>query len=323
MAASLTFLTPLGALLSLGVLVPLAALLVVRRRARDVRVALGLPEPVKRGILVAFASLLAASVFLGLAATQPIVEQTRTSHVRTDAEAFVVIDTSRSMLAQRSVGSPMRITRAKVAASELRASLPGVPVGIASLTDRVLPHLFPSADEHVFEATLERAIGIERPPPGGSFRTTATKLDALAGVRSLRFFSPTAKHRLLVVLTDGETLPVNRARLGALLLRPPAIDTVFVQFWREDERVFTRRVAEPQYVPDPAARALLDGLAEGTNASVFSERGVDSATRKARALLGEGPTVVEGERHSPIALAPYLSMAAFLPLALLLWRRDR
>jgi len=131
------------------------------------------------------------------------------------------------------------------------------------------------------------------------------------------------KHRLLVVLTDGETVPVDRAHLAAQLLRVPAIDTVFVQFWSERERVYTRRVPEPQYVPDPGARTVLVGVAEAINGSVYSEQEMDGAARKARALLGSGPTVVEGETQDPIALAPYLSVAAFLPLALLLWRRDR
>lgn len=323
MAVSLTFLTPLGALVSVGVLVPLAALLVVRRHARHVRVGLGLSEPAKRGLAVALVSLLAVGMLLGLAAAQPIIERTRTLEVRTDAEAFVVIDVSRSMLAQTDVGSPTRIARAKLAARELRASLPAVRVGIASLTDRVLPHLFPNTDEKVFAATLERAIGIERPPPGASFQTKATELDSLASVRSRRFFSPTARRRLLVVLTDGESVPVNRARLRTQLLRPPPVDTVFVHVWHEGERVFTRRVAERQYRSDPMSRALLEGLAKATNGSVFSEDAVGSAVRKSRALLGDGPTVVEGETQSAIALAPYLSMAVFVPLALLFWRRDR
>ena len=323
MAVTLTLLTPLGALLAVGVVVPLAALLFARRRAKHVRSALEISEPARRGVVVALASLLTAGALLGLAATQPIVEQTKTFEVRTDAEAFVVIDVTRSMLARKEAGSTTRLARAKLAASELRASLGSVPVGIASLTDRVLPHLFPSADEDVFEATLERAIGIERPPPGGRFRRRATELDALASVRSLHFFSPKAKQRLLVVLTDGETVPVNRARLAKQLLRAPGIDTVFVQFWSSNERVYTRRVPEPQYVPDPGARSVLDGVAEAINGSVYSEQRVDSVARKARELLGSGPTVVEGERQDPIALAPYLSVAAFLPLALLLWRRDR
>lgn len=323
MAVTLTFLTPFGALLSVGVLIPLVALLFARRRARHVRGALAMSEPARRGAIVALAALVFVSVLLGLAATQPIVEQTTRFEVRTDAEAFVVIDVSRSMLARREVGSTTRLMRAKNAASELRTSLGSVPVGIASLTDRVLPHLFPSADVDVFEATLERAIGIERPPPGGTSRTRATKLDALTSVRSLHFFSPTAKQRLLVVLTDGETVPVNRLRLARQLLRAPAIDTVFVQFWSERERVYTRRAAEPQYAPDPSARSLLDGVAEAIDGSVYSEQGVDAAARKARALVGNGPTVGDGDRQDPIALAPYLSVAAFLPLALLLWRRDR
>ena len=82
-----------------------------------------------------------------------MVESDKRPHVRTDAEAFVVLDVSRSMLAQSSLTRPQRIERAKAAAIELRRGLPDVRVGVASLTDRVLPHLFPSADEKVFEAT--------------------------------------------------------------------------------------------------------------------------------------------------------------------------
>lgn len=322
-ATSLTLLTPIGALIAAGTLVPLAVLLVVRRRARSLRGALGLSDPGRRGLAVALVSLLAAGMLVGLAAAQPIVERTRTFEVRTDAEVFVVIDVSRSMLAQRRVGAPMRIARAKVAARELRASLGGVPVGLASLTDRVLPHLFPNPDEAIFRATIDKSIGIERPPPGGTFRTTATRLDALTSIRTLRFFSPTARRRLLIVLTDGESLPVNRARLGVQLLRDPRIDTIFVQFWGSDERVFTRKVPERQYLPDPSSRRLLDGVARATGASVYTERDVGRAARKALTLLGNGPTVVEGEQRSAIALAPYLAFAAFVPLGLLLWKRDR
>lgn len=320
---TVAFLTPLGALLALAVLIPLATLLAVRRRAGRVRRNIGLREPPRRRLLVPLAALLAAAGLLGLAAAQPIVERTTTRHVRTDAEAFVVLDVSRSMLARRGKGDRIRLERAKAAASELRASLPGVPVGIASITDRVLPHLFPSVREDLFQATLERSIGIERPPPAGSFLTNATKLDALEAVRSRRFFSPTARGRLLVVLTDGESQPVGVARLGALFRRPPAIQTVFLHFWDADERVFTRGLPEPQYRPDPSARSILDGLAKATGGSVYSEGQVGAAARKARQFLGEGPTVAQGERRGRIVLAPYLAFAAFVPLALLLQARDR
>jgi hypothetical protein len=320
---TLTFLTPLAALLALGVVVPVVALLAVRRRARGIRATLVLDEPPKRSLLAPLAALLAAGALLALAAAQPVVEWTTDREVRTDAEAFVVLDVSRSMLAQRDVDAPMRIDRAKAAARAIRSSLPEVPVGVASLTDRVLPHLFPSADEDVYAATIERALAIERPPPRSSFLTGATSLDSLATVRGHRYFSPAAISRLIVVLTDGESQPVSNARLGGLFRRDPAIETVFVQFWDENEKVFSRGVPEPQYVPDPSARATLDRLAASTKGAVYSEGQVDAASRKARQLLGSGATVVQGEHAGQVALASYLAAAALLPLALLLWRRDR
>jgi hypothetical protein len=323
LATSLTFLTPLGALLALGVLVPLTALLAVRRRADRVRRAVGLSRLHRPQLSVPLGALVAAAGLLGLSAAQPIFEQTSIRRVRTDAEAFVVIDVSRSMLARAGEASATRIERAKRAASELRESLSNVPVGLASFTDRALPHLFPSADVDVFEATLDRSIGIERPPPSTSFLTNATKLDSLAAIRGLRYFSPAAKKRLVVVLTDGESLPVAGARLGSIFRRPPAIETVFVHFWGEDERVFTRGAPEPEYLPDPSSRALLDGVAESVDGKVFSERSVAVAAQTAEQLVGEGPTVAEGHVRGRKALAPYLAIAAFLPLGLLLWSRDR
>jgi hypothetical protein len=320
---TLTFLTPLGAFLAVGVAIPLLALFVVRRRARRIRAGLGLVEPPARRLAIPLIALLGAAALLAAAAMQPVVEWTRDRKVRTDAEAFIVLDVSRSMLARRGLGEPMRIDRAKAAASELRSALSDVPVGIASLTDRVLPHLFPSADQGVFQATLERSIAIERPPPRSTFLTSATSLNALASVRGLRYFDPQAKDRLLIVLTDGESQPISNARLGGLFRRAPAIETVFVQFWNKDEKVFSRKVPEPEYAADPSARAALDRLAASIHGSVYSENQIDAASQKARQLLGSGPTAVQGERRGQIALAPYLAAAALLPLALLLWRRDR
>jgi hypothetical protein len=321
-AASIVFLSPLGALLAIGALIPLVALFRGRRRANRVRKVVGLPRPEARRLLVPLATVLLAGSLLGAAAAQPVLERTSTRHVRTDAEVFFVIDVSRSMLAQSGEGSPTRLARAKAAASDLRADLSDVPVGIASLTDRVLPHLFPSSDADVFGVTLERSIGIERPPPRTAFATNATNLNALMKLKTLRFFRPGSEHRLAVVFTDGESQPVARARLGVLFKRKPAIETIFFHVWDEDERVYSRGVPEPQYLPDPSARALLDGIAASVGASVFEEVGVGVAQR-ARELLGEGPTVVEGRERGREALAPYLTIAAFLPLGLLLWRRDR
>ena len=63
-------------------------------------------------------------------------ETTKTIDERTDAQVFVVADVSRSMLASSRAGSSTRLERVQAEADELRARLPGVPVGILSLTDR-------------------------------------------------------------------------------------------------------------------------------------------------------------------------------------------
>ncbi len=320
---SLTILTPLGALLAVGVVVPLVALsvLVARRRASATSSASRNPADAR--------SPCRSSPSSPAPRSSASPQRSRSSsgreigRVRTDAEAFVVLDVSRSMLAQQNLDSPQRIERAKAAAATLRASLSDVPVGLASLTDRVLPHLFPGTDQEVFAATLERSLGIEKPPPRASFATGATSLNALATLRGLRYFTPKSTKRLAIVLTDGESQPVSNARLGGLFRRSPAIEVVFIQFWNEDERVFSRGVPEPQYIADPSARAALDRLAASTQGAVYSENQLDAATSKAHDLLASGPSVVEGEKAGQVALAPYLAAAALLPFGLLLWRRDR
>jgi hypothetical protein len=320
---SLTFLTPAAALLAFGVVVPLAVYVLRRRYARRVRGRLGLGEPARRRLVIGLGSLVAAAVLVGLAAAQPVLERDTTLRVRTDAEVFVVLDITRSMLAQESPSAPMRIDRAKEAASIYRASLPNVRIGLASLTDRVLPHLFPSFREDVYEATLERSIDIERPPPRTGFRTNVTALDSLGAVRTLRFFTPSAKKRLLVVVTDGESVGVSNIRLAAIMRRQPEIGTIFVHVWGGDESVFNRGAKEPQYKPNRDARQILERLADATGGTVVSEGEVSRAVSVTEGFLGDGPTAVEGERGERHALAPYLTLLAFLPLSLALWRRDR
>jgi hypothetical protein len=320
---SLSILTPWGAALAVALVVPLFALRRIRQRAHHTRTTLGVSQPRRRSIAAPLAGLVLGGMLLALAATQPVLAWTRDRSVRTDAEAFVVLDVSRSMLAQESLDSPQRIARAKLAAVELRRALPDVKVGIASLTDRVLPHLFPSTDEKVFEATIDRSLAIERPPPRSSFLTGATSLNALATIRGLRYFTPTSTSRLVIVLTDGESDPVANARLGGLFRRDPAINLVFVQFWNKNEKVFSRGAPEPQYVPNASARGVLDRLAASTHGAVYSEGQVGAAADESRAFLGSGPTVVQGERAGKLVLAPYLAVAALFPFGLLLWRRDR
>jgi hypothetical protein len=315
------FLTPLGALFALTLLLPIAVLVIRERRARAVRATLGLGHPPLRSLVPLAAALAAVPCLLALAAMQPIVETTRTIDERTDAEVFVVADVSRSMLASARPGSPTRLERVQAQAEELRERLPGVPVGILSLTDRVLPHLFPTADDGVFRSTIEKSIGIERPPPALFFSTRATQLNSLAAIPERDFFSPSARKRVLVVYTDGESQPVDE-ELTRAFARKPRLETLFVHVWDGGERIYETGVPERGYTPDPASAALLHRAGELTGGRVFAESDADDAASTTRQRLGEGPTrerVLEGERR---ALMPYATMLALLPLGFVLLRRN-
>ena len=320
---SIDLLTPEAGLVALLVVVPIIAFLRIHRSGGRIRHALRLPDPRRAALIVPIVALVATASLLGAAAAQPVLSTTETARVRQDAEVFFVLDTTRSMLASDGPESATRLTRAKAIAVKLRAAIPTVPAGIASVTDRTLPHLFPTSDEDVFGTTLDEAIGIERPPPARFFFTRATSLESLGTVVTNEFFAPTARHRVLVVLTDGETLAGTRARLEPLFLRPPGVSTLFVHVWGGDERIYLRNAQEVGYRPDPTSREALDRIAEAIDGTVVSEHDLSQASSVLAALPGKGPTAVEGRRRRDVPLAPPLAAAALLPLGLLLWRRDR
>ena len=178
-AMSISLVTPLGALVALGGLVPLAVLVVGRQRLQALCALLGLRPPSERTTVPTHVAVVALVALLGLAAAQPVAARRTTTNGRADAEAFFVFDVSRSMGA-RMPGSPSRLDRAKGDAKRLRAALPGLPVGIASLTDRLLPHLFPSVSLNTFNATLDGSLGIDRPTSSFPYgNINATKLGTL------------------------------------------------------------------------------------------------------------------------------------------------
>ncbi len=319
----LVFLTPIAALVALVAIAPLVAFSFVRKRGIRTRAALGLDDPPKRAYVLPVAAIVLIGVLVGLAASQPVLQFREHVRVRTDAEAIFVLDTSKSMLARKRPDGATRLERAKEDALRLRNALPSIPVGLASVTDRTLPYLFPSSNENVFRATLAQSIGIERPPPVEQLLSRVTRLDALGAVATQGFFSPSARKRLLVVFTDGESLPQTNPHITSIFRRPPGIETTFVQVWKPNERVFQGRLPDPAYRSDPTARKTLDRFAAVLGANVFSENQMGSAALTVKGLAGSGPTVERGDRLRHIAFAPFLAAAAFLPLALLLWRRDR
>jgi len=318
----LSFLTPTAALLALAAVVPLAAFALFERRAGRVRAALRLPEPGRWRRAPVAVALAAVPGLLALAASQPVVDHVRTRHARIDTEAFFVFDTSRSMLARTGMDGESRLARAKAFAQELRLRLPDVPVGLASMSDRTLPHLFPTVDASSFESTLREAIAVEQPPPVSGFQTRITTLGALSAVATQNFFAPGARHRLVVVFSDFESRPFVDTSLGALFRRAPGIRTVFVRFWRSTERVYSQSLVEPQYVPDASSAGTEAKLAAVVGGATFSEPDLGAATKAVRQELGDGHAAVTGFEHGKVALAPYLALGTILPLSFLLWRRN-
>ena len=314
-----SLLTPAGAAVALVALVPLGALVLSELRARRVRCALALGRPPRVVSALLAASFVATGVLVGAAAAQPILERGATRHERIDVNAYVVIDTTRSMLAASDRRAEIRIARARAAAQELRAVVPELKVGLASMTDRLLPHLFPTLDQDVYAATLQHSIGIERPPPSRR-RRNATDLGALAQLGPQGFFPSTPERRIVVVLSDFETDPFPVLKLGASLRRQ-RLELVFVHIWEGNERIWGG-LGDAGYRPDPGSEAVVRRLAETAEGRAFAEQELPQAKQALRELLGKGTRRPLWRESSRTELAPWLALAALVPLGFVLWRRN-
>jgi hypothetical protein len=316
-----TLLTPLAGLVALLVLVPLTVMVVTERRVSEVRRALRLPEPRASRPLVAIALVVLAAL-LGLGAAQPAIRTTKDRLARADAEVYLVFDTSRSMLAADSRSGRSRFDRAREAAHRLRDGLPEIPVGVASLTDRALPHLLPTVNETAFDATVDRTLGVDRPPPLQRDNRVASTFDALRAIPTRNFFAPHTNKRLAVFLTDGESRVYNPRRIRASF-GAQHTGLMVVRFWRPSERVFRKNgAAESAYRPDPASAQNVSTLVGAVRGQAFEEGDLDAAVAAIRAYIGGGRAEPLGEDDSRTSLAPYVFLSAFVPLGFLLWRRN-
>jgi hypothetical protein len=311
--------TPAGAVVALVALVPLLALGLSELRARRVRRVLGLDRPPRLVPVLLAVSFATAGLLVGAAAAQPILERGAMRHERTDVNAYVVIDSTRSMLAAPDRRAAIRLARARAAAQELRAAVPELKVGLASMTDRVLPHLFPTLDQDVYGATLTHSIGIERPPPSRR-RHNATDLGALAQLGPQGFFPSTPERRIVVVLSDFETDPFSARKLGASLRRQ-RLEPLFVHIWDGEERIWGG-LGDAGYRPDPRSPAVARGLAAAAAGRAFPEEELQQAKRALQEMLGDGTRRPLWRETSRTELAPWLALATLVPLGFVLYRRN-
>ena len=323
MLASLTFLSPRGGWLALVALVPLAVLAVSTLRIERIARALRLPRASRRAALVPAALVAAACVFIGIAAAQPAWSSTERHRVRTGSQVFFVVDVSRSMAAAEGASGTPRLTRARAAVVRLRGAVPAVPAGLAGLTDRVLPYLFPTLDEQAFAATVARSVLIESPPPQ-QVSTNATSFDALASLARDGFFGRSATRRTCVLVTDGETRSYSPVAVVGALEGPRGCRLLVVRIGTAAERVFGADGSpEATYAPDPGAADKTRSLAEAAGGEAFSEDELPAAVAALERAADVGPVGRQRTGATDLALAPYAAALAFAAVFVLLGLRLR
>jgi hypothetical protein len=315
----ISFLSPLAGLVAMAVLLPLVAFVRGEERAAQVRSLLRLAPP-GASRRWAIAAIVVLALLVGIGAAQPVLEERREHSARTDAQAFFLLDTSRSMLAASTAGEATRFERALAAARRVRAALPELPVGIASLTDRVLPLVFPSANADTFERVLRYAVGVDRPASREAGNTRASALDATIVVSERNFFRG-PRRRLLVVFTDAETQRLHPRRLETRF-RESGIETVLVRIGNPAERIYRPTGAMEPYLPDPASAAAATAYAQAVGGRAFAEDELDEAIDAARDAIGTGHSTVRFEASDVRPLGPFVFLGALVPLSFLLWRRN-
>ena len=262
---------------------PIAVALVRLHTGRRVRRGLDLPEPPLYASLARPAALACLFALLGLAAARPTLRLEHVRTTRTDVQVVVALDSSRSMLAASAPGRPERWQRARAFARRLHSELPGVPMGLSSLTNRLLPYLFPTSDGRAYDLVLDQAYGIERPPPALTLDRWVTVFDPLTEVTLRRFFSPSVHKHVLVVLSDAEAHPFD-ARAVLQRLERAGTTPVVVRFWRPGERIFQRGSASYRATQPDALTPL-----RRAGWPAFSETQLDAAARFIRDAVGHRP----------------------------------
>lgn len=306
--------------MTIGAAAPLAAYVRSEQRAARVRDLLRLASPGgSQRPVIGLIVLLA--VLAGIGAAQPVLEETKQETARNDVQAFFIIDTSRSMLASAGPGGATRFERARDAALRFRDALEVVPVGLASITDRVLPLVFPTANRETFESTLRLALGVDRPASSEAGDVRATKFGALSAVGNRNFFRGPGQ-RLAVLFTDAESTSFDATGI-ARSLADGDVRLLVVRIGRSGELVYGPGGAPEPYEPDPSSAAAAERLASAAGGEAFAEDELASAVDAARQVIGEGraPTI-RSEQTDVRPLAPYVFLLALLPLGFLLYRRN-
>jgi hypothetical protein len=293
----------------------------MENRARRLRRLFSLAAPGRRDLAVVAAALALLPALLAVAAAQPVVVHRQALTERIDAQVFIVLDTSRSMGARSGPTSPTRLERAEREARAVIPQLGNIPVGLATMTDRVLPNVMPTTNTALVLRTLDEAIGIDEPPPSQQYPDRATNLQVLLSLPSEHLFAPAVKHPILVILTDGESSPLPRG-IGYALAQELTIPPLFVHVWAPDEHVYVNGRVDPRYRPDPASTSVIDQFARDTHGRVLADGDTGALLSAIRSEAGSKPSQTLILGYARVALGQWFLLAGVVPLGFLFWRRN-
>jgi hypothetical protein len=280
-----------------------------------------LTSPRRRELAGVVAAVALLPALMGIAAAQPIVVHRKVQGQRADVQAFFVFDTSLSMSARPGPRGPTRLERAIQEAETVIPKLGDIQVGIATMTDRVLPELMPTPNLALIRRTLAQSVGIDRPPPSQLYRGRATTFAALYPISYSNFYSPGVRHRILVVFTDGEATPI-RSSIGYTLAAAMKLSPLFVHVWTPTERIYVHGRVDPHYEPDPTSARALRRFAAAAHGRLFAENDLAALVRTIRGEAGNEPIKSAVVGYARVALAPWFVLAGVVPLGFLLYRRN-
>ena len=162
----------------------------------------------------------------------------------------------------------------------------------------------------------------DRTPPPRGYDDVGTLFEAVDTLASGTFFSQAAKHRVAIVLTDGESRPFDPALLREALGAGPKVDFVVMRVGGSRDRVWAGGAPVRDYRPDPAAEKRTEALVRATGGVEVSPGNTDALVRAVRSATGSGPEVEQGRLLRVLGLAPWFALATLVPLGYLLWRRN-
>ncbi len=313
--AGLVFLTPWAALVGLAFIVPLVTLAIRERASARVSRALDLrPLPLPR-ILLRPLALAVLALLVAVTAAQPMVRATDSTLVRSDAELLLTFDVSRSMAATGAPGGVARLERARSLGQDLHEALPDVPTGVATLTNRMMPLMFPTGDKRGVTAVIDNALRLMQPQPAALTAARASSLGALTLAADRSYYNPGARKRALIVFSDLDSDFFSLE--GTLrLLRRNRIEPFLVRVAAPGEQIFDASGRPNAYVS--VSTVSVEGLRRA-RWHAFEEGESERLVSEIRTYLGRGPVEESGLVESQRTLAPWFALAALTLAAALVF----